>query len=632
MSGNGDGPEPIELALDYAHDEYPVFPCGSGQKRKGPFTEHGFKDATTDVRQINRWWKRHPGALIGMPTGAVTNTVVVDFDANAAWRPEPPKRAPKARTAHGGAHSYYSWQGTDLANSEDKDGSHIDVRAEGGYIILPGSRNGAGSWEWVGPYRLGDRGAMPSGLLTRLNERKQGSGSGNGSEPGSGARTRPVDGVAAGERPRHDVLRDAAASMIVKGVPDEAVLAGVIAVGRALGLDKDRGEQTFLTECRNAVASAKDKFEPELAKEVRRQRNREEARRILVAEKLGPPFPLPEVGRTLADALAEPRPAEVYTVDRMHVQGCNTLLVASYKTGKTTLCGNLVRSLVDGVLFLNEFEVDFPDDGSVAIFNYELTPDMQLDWLEDMQIENQEAIVEPVNLRGSTLRIWEPDERKRIVEWLKRNEVAFWLVDPTARAWRGLVTKEGDNVQIDEFLGVLDEIKVQAGVLDLLVTAHMGREKVADDEERARGGTRLEDWMDHGWYMGKDGQEIDAPRWFRVQGRGKRTGVDAVALDWEPGRMRYTTSGETRDERRQSGDEARMLNALLLAPGPMSYSDLCDVMEKNKVTKVRRRLEGKGLVSAWTEGRKALCELTAAGLSAAKGGGVFYVGSSDDED
>jgi hypothetical protein len=114
---------------------------------------------------------------------------------------------------------------------------------------------------------------------------------------------------------------------------------------------------------------------------------------------------------------------------------------------------------------------------------------------------------------------WDDDVMERVVAWLKGNEIQVWLVDPAARAWRGLVESEGNNVQIDLFTSALDEIKEAAGVEDLVLTTHMGRAKVEEDEERARGGSRLEDWMDHGWYMGMDGAGQDAPRWFRARGR-----------------------------------------------------------------------------------------------------------------
>jgi hypothetical protein len=49
----------VSRALAYARRGWPVFPCRLGGK--APATRHGFRDATTDAKQIRRWWERQPG-------------------------------------------------------------------------------------------------------------------------------------------------------------------------------------------------------------------------------------------------------------------------------------------------------------------------------------------------------------------------------------------------------------------------------------------------------------------------------------------------------------------------------------------------------------------------------------------
>src|SRR4051794_23138325 len=58
----------------------PVFPCVPDGKQ--PLTKHGFHDATTDLAQVHRWWRRTPRANIGVPTGATAGVVVVDVDVH----------------------------------------------------------------------------------------------------------------------------------------------------------------------------------------------------------------------------------------------------------------------------------------------------------------------------------------------------------------------------------------------------------------------------------------------------------------------------------------------------------------------------------------------------------------------
>src|SRR5580704_15552269 len=68
----------LDSALHFAKYGWPVFPCAPADAR--PFTEHGFKDATTDEDQIRAWWKRYPSAMIGVPTGSASGMWVLDVD------------------------------------------------------------------------------------------------------------------------------------------------------------------------------------------------------------------------------------------------------------------------------------------------------------------------------------------------------------------------------------------------------------------------------------------------------------------------------------------------------------------------------------------------------------------------
>ena len=69
-----------EAAVIFARAGVPVFPCAPGGKQ--PVTGQGFKNATTDLAQVQAWWHRFPAANIGMPTGAASGAVVVDVDVH----------------------------------------------------------------------------------------------------------------------------------------------------------------------------------------------------------------------------------------------------------------------------------------------------------------------------------------------------------------------------------------------------------------------------------------------------------------------------------------------------------------------------------------------------------------------
>lgn len=141
----------LSAALAYAAAGLSVFPCrfAPGQDgHKAPLTARGYKDATTDPAQIAAWWVRHPRALIGMPTGGRNGFAVLDLDrkngkdgfaAVPGWQRLSQLRA---RTGGGGAHVFFRAD-RPIRSTSGRDG--VDVRGEGGYVIVPPSTGYA--WE-----------------------------------------------------------------------------------------------------------------------------------------------------------------------------------------------------------------------------------------------------------------------------------------------------------------------------------------------------------------------------------------------------------------------------------------------------------------------------------------------------
>ena len=122
----------------------PVFPCWADKR---PATARGFKDASQDETAVRRMFSSAGAALIGMPTGEVSGVVVVDVDIKInrqgdAWLQENSARLPQTRTIRtgsGGLHLYFKWPGQRVKNSNDKIAPGIDVRGDGGYVVVPPS-------------------------------------------------------------------------------------------------------------------------------------------------------------------------------------------------------------------------------------------------------------------------------------------------------------------------------------------------------------------------------------------------------------------------------------------------------------------------------------------------------------
>lgn len=135
-------------AREFARAGVPVFPCAAFGKR--PATEHGFHDATTDLDQVEAWWRQSPGANIGVPTGAASGAVVVDVDVHGPVDGRTSfARAARAglvdgwellvRTPTGGLHAYYPATPRPEQRSWQAGRAGIDFRGDGGYIIVPPS-------------------------------------------------------------------------------------------------------------------------------------------------------------------------------------------------------------------------------------------------------------------------------------------------------------------------------------------------------------------------------------------------------------------------------------------------------------------------------------------------------------
>jgi putative DNA primase/helicase len=133
----------LDAALAYAERGWPVFPMSQAKR---PFTEHGLHDATTDAAAIRQWWGRWPDALPALATGKSSGVIALDVDIRLAGSGTDSLGelgviahpvAPTAHSPSGGYHIFFVAPAHELRSSTAKLGPFLDVRAEGGSIILP---------------------------------------------------------------------------------------------------------------------------------------------------------------------------------------------------------------------------------------------------------------------------------------------------------------------------------------------------------------------------------------------------------------------------------------------------------------------------------------------------------------
>ena len=273
-------PALLRSALAAALRGWHVFPCAVGGKR--PALRGNWQDlATTSADQIRDWWTRAP-YNIGIACGP-SGLIVIDLDlprdaddeeaADGTLFPlsgadilsglarQHGERYPGGTyivdTPSGGCHLYFSATGAERArNSAGAVGPHIDVRADGGYVVGAGSRVGGRAYaargqptvaplpSWLAQL-VRDSYGPPEGPAARLPVDDRGQG-----RAYAMAALRAETERVAAARPgtRNDTLNRAAFSLgqlVAAGLlPPIPVITSLIDAARYAGLAQDEAVRT----------------------------------------------------------------------------------------------------------------------------------------------------------------------------------------------------------------------------------------------------------------------------------------------------------------------------------------------------------------------------------------------------
>lgn len=174
--------ELLQAALEYARKGWAVFPCIPPKRNtrgevlqdgKAPATPHGFLDATTNEKQIKRWWNENPNYNIACATGdASGGLLVIDGDQEEAagkygmdaireWETEHGELPETVHVLSGrGENSthYYFQYDAEKEHFDMFNGKYdVDGRGNGGYVLLPPSLHISGRrYEWEIGYAPGE--------------------------------------------------------------------------------------------------------------------------------------------------------------------------------------------------------------------------------------------------------------------------------------------------------------------------------------------------------------------------------------------------------------------------------------------------------------------------------------------
>jgi hypothetical protein len=294
--------------------------------------------------------------------------------------------------------------------------------------------------------------------------------------------------------------------------------------------------------------------------------------------------------------LDEPDPEVGYRVNELWPSGGKVLLAAQYKAGKTTLVGNIIRSIADGEPLLDRFATT---PGTVVLLDDELDESMLRRWMRAQGIKNTPN-VRLVSLRGRvhTFDLLNPAVRTEWAELLGGVDVL--ILDCLRPVLDALGLSE--DKEAGRFLVALDALCKQATISEYGVVHHMGH-----NGERSRGDSAIEAWPDATWKLLRETSDDPASaRYFSAYGRDVEIRESRVQYDETTRRL--TLSGGSRKDSAATSVVGPLLDLLAVASRSKNQAETALTTAGNSRSDIRRAIQlavNSGQVTATTGPRNA---------------------------
>lgn len=161
-----------DIAREYHKKKLPIFPVRvsltkEGKAHKQPLVKEWEKITTRDFERLDF----SKANAIGMPTGKTTGTLVLDLDLGSDVSGRELPITVSQRTGSGGLHYFYKWiEGVgNTVGLENK----IDIRADGGYVVIAPSWHPKGEYEWLVAPKDVPLADAPKWLIEKLKIKKK---------------------------------------------------------------------------------------------------------------------------------------------------------------------------------------------------------------------------------------------------------------------------------------------------------------------------------------------------------------------------------------------------------------------------------------------------------------------------
>ena len=128
----------LSKAIEYASLDYSVIPVGR-DKRPLLAKWKQFQETAAGEEQIEKWWDKPTPPNIGIVTGRVSGIIVIDIDTHKGAVDIFPETY-TVQTGNGGLQKYYRYvPGFTVSANGYPHMPHVDIRADGGYVVAPPS-------------------------------------------------------------------------------------------------------------------------------------------------------------------------------------------------------------------------------------------------------------------------------------------------------------------------------------------------------------------------------------------------------------------------------------------------------------------------------------------------------------
>ena len=199
---------------------------------KHPRTSDGFKNASKDPAVVREWWTRNPRSNIGVVTGKTSGIFAIDIDprhgGDKSWETllsqnEDIPTTVESVTGGQGRHILFKYPTTSIKSTVNLRPG-IDIRGDGGYIVVPPSNHASGvSYVWSAsksPEQI-EVSSAPEWVLSLTTQIKK-----------KNLEQLDVAGALL-DGSRNNTLTKIAGSLKNKGLDKDAILAALLGINKA---------------------------------------------------------------------------------------------------------------------------------------------------------------------------------------------------------------------------------------------------------------------------------------------------------------------------------------------------------------------------------------------------------------